>query len=111
MFVDCDADSGVDESTQQETGDHQAADQKMDPVLAARRVSSSRIPRKTPPDSPLKKAPRARSTAPSEKKRMPRSKSVPKSNFAFSVAPPMDNIKKGENSYLVLCSHPPTGQL
>ena len=99
MFVDGDADSGVDESTQQETGDHQAADQKMDPVLAARRVSSSRIPRKTPPDSPLKKAPRARSTAPSEKKRMPRSKSVPKSNFAFSVAPTMDNIKKGENSF------------
>ena len=58
---------------------------------------SSRIPRKTPPDSPLKKAPRARSTAPgADKKRLPRSKSVPKSTFAFSLAPPPPPLKKGE---------------
>ena len=53
------------------------------------------FPRKTPPDSPLKKASRARSTAPPEKRRFPRSKSVPKVPFAFSAAPPVESIKKG----------------
>ena len=87
FFPDGDADSGVDESTQ--------AEQTTDPSEPARRPTTSRIPRKTPPDSPLKKVSRARSTAPPEKRRVPRSKSVPKVPFAFSAAPPVESIKKG----------------
>ena len=57
---DGDADSGVDESTQaQETVEQPEP----------KRMMSSRIPRKTPPDSPMK---RARSSNPPETRRMPR---------------------------------------
>jgi len=81
--TDGDADSGVDESTQS----HEQVEQ-----TEPKRMMSSRIPRKTPPDSPMK---RARSSNPPETRRMPRSKSVPKppfSSFSLSVAP--DSTKR-----------------
>jgi len=90
--TDGDADSGVDESTQA----HEIVEQP-----EPKRMMSSRIPRKTPPDSPLK---RARSSNPPESRRMPRSKSVPKppfSSFSLAVAPepnkkvPMNKIVVG----------------
>lgn len=90
--TDGDADSGVDESTQAQEHVEQPE---------PKRTMSSRIPRKTPPDSPLK---RARSSNPPESRRMPRSKSVPKppfSSFSLSVAPetskrvPMNKIVVG----------------
>ena len=79
----------MDESTQ-------ATEQTTEAAETGKRPTTSRIPRKTPPDSPLKKATRARSTAPPEKRRVARSKSVPKVPFAFSAAPPVEAIKKGE---------------
>jgi len=88
--TDGDADSGVDESTQA----HETVEQP-----EPKRMMSSRIPRKTPPDSPMK---RARSSNPPETRRMPRSKSVPKPPFSsFSLAPetsrkvPMNKIVVG----------------
>jgi len=90
--TDGDADSGVDET---ETAQPEPESRERREEAGARqRAATSRIPRKTPPDSPLKKAPRARSSAPTEKRRMPRSKSVPKSNFAFSLAPPPEPVVK-----------------
>jgi len=97
--TDGDADSGVDESTQ---GAEQAAE-TMEPV---KRPTTSRIPRKTPPDSPLKKNHRARSVAPPEKRRVPRSKSVPKVPFAFSAAPPVESIKKVPMNKIVVGAAP-----
>lgn len=47
--ADGDADSGVDESTQ-------ATEQSTEAAETGKRPTTSRIPRKTPPDSPLKKA-------------------------------------------------------
>jgi len=110
--TDGDADSGVDETIEvhQESSHDQAeaADrgESGSGGSTTRRIISSRIPRKTPPDSPLKKTPRARSSAPTEKRRMPRSKSVPKSTFAFSVAPPVESIKKVPMNKIVVGSAP-----
>jgi len=104
--ADGDADSGVDETLESaqpepEPGRRESASG------VQRRAISSRIPRKTPPDSPLKKAPRARSTAPGlDKRRLPRSKSVPKSNFAFSLAPPPPPPKKVPMNKIVVGNAP-----
>lgn len=98
--ADGDADSGVDESTQ-------AKEQATESTESARRPTTSRIPRKTPPDSPMKKnTSRARSSAPPEKRRFPRSKSVPKVPFAFSAAPPLESIKKVPMNKIVVGAAP-----
>jgi len=97
--ADGDADSGVDESTQ-------ATEQTTEAAETGKRPTTSRIPRKTPPDSPLKKATRARSTAPPEKRRVARSKSVPKVPFAFSAAPPVEAIKKVPMNKIVVGAAP-----
>eukprot|EP00092_Neocalanus_flemingeri_P007166 GFUD01007743.1.p1 GENE.GFUD01007743.1~~GFUD01007743.1.p1 ORF type:complete len:372 (+),score=95.37 GFUD01007743.1:227-1342(+) len=108
--TDGDADSGVDESTQAQEHVEQPE---------PKRMMSSRIPRKTPPDSPLK---RARSSNPPETRRMPRteremeddgcldfegSKSVPKppfSSFSLSVAP--DSSKRVSMNKIVVGNAP-----
>jgi len=72
---DGDADSGVDETTQGK-----------DPEAAVRK--GSRIPKKTPPESPQK---RSRQLNPLDTRRMPRhfrSKSVPKAPFTTFSTPP-----------------------
>jgi len=93
--TDVDADSGVDESTQAA----EVAEQN-----EPKRLLSSRIPRKTPPDSPMK---RARSSHPPESRRMPRSKSVPKPPFSsFSLAPAPDTHKKVPMNKIVVGSAP-----
>jgi len=92
---DGDADSGVDESTQA---------QEMVEQNEPKRMMSSRIPRKTPPDSPMK---RARSSHPPETRRMPRSKSVPKPPFSsFSLAPALDTAKKVPMNRIIVGNAP-----
>merc|ERR1711913_221952 len=49
---------------------------------------------------------RARSVAPPEKRRVPRSKSVPKVPFAFSAAPPIESIKKVPMNKIVVGAAP-----
>merc|ERR1711993_200527 len=46
------------------------------------------------------------STAPPEKRRVPRSKSVPKVPFAFSAAPPLESIKKVPMNKIVVGAAP-----
>jgi len=96
--TDGDADSGVDENTQAEQTEK--AEQ--------RKSLSSRIPKKTPPESPMKKsASRARSTNPPERRRMPRSKSVPKANFSnFSLTPAPVPVKKVPMNKIVVGNAP-----
>ena len=60
LISDGDADSGVDESTQA---------LEIVEQTEPKRMMASRIPRKTPPDSPMK---RARSSNPPVSRRMPR---------------------------------------
>jgi len=76
-ITECDADSGVDETTQSSTEPSRT-----------KPVTASRIPRKTPPESPIKRAPRPEQIQqkPAGPRRIPRSKSVPKQPFAsFSL--------------------------
>jgi microtubule-associated protein tau len=89
---DGDADSGVDETTQGK-----------DPETAARK--GSRIPKKTPPESPLK---RSRELKPLDIRRMPRSKSVPKAPFNTYSTPPSssDSIKKVPMNKIVVGATP-----
>jgi len=93
--TDGDADSGVDESTQALEVVEQTE---------PKRMMASRIPRKTPPDSPMK---RARSSNPPVSRRMPRSKSVPKPPFSsFSLAPALDTSKRVPMNKIVVGNAP-----
>lgn len=105
---ECDADSGVDESTQ-------ALEQGEGVELRAR-PQTSRIPRKTPPDSPMKKpnlekrssisqdkvrAHQGRAQQAGEGRRMPRSKSVPKPFSSVSLSVPEPTKKVSMNKVVV----------
>lgn len=95
--TDVDADSGVDESTQgKESGE------------ISPRKSHSRIPKKTPPASPLKRSRQMADGRP----RMPRSKSVPKPAFSTFSTPPStsDSIKKVPMNKIVV-GHAPSPNL
>ena len=85
--TETDIDSGVDENTQH--GD-------TSPKTGS---SGSRIPRKTPPESPIKQT-RSRKTRPDGTPNFPRSKSVPKPftgilSLAPSTADSVTAVKKG----------------
>jgi len=93
--TECDADSGVDETTQSSTEPSRT-----------RPATASRIPRKTPPESPIKRIPRPEQTQQKSAgpRRIPRSKSVPKqpfTSFSLSAAPtpskkvPMNKVSVG----------------
>ena len=62
--TDGDADSGVDESTQGDQGEQEGVE-----LRRPQTATISRIPRRTPPESPMK---RARPPQQSETRRMPR---------------------------------------
>merc|ERR1719305_1982042 len=97
---DGDADSGVDETTQGVT-DGEPAESRTRPTTA------SRIPRKTPPESPMK---RARPHQPADaSRRMPRSKSVPKPFSSVSLSVP-ETVKKVPMNKVVV-GHAPSPNL
>jgi len=94
LNADVDADSGVDESTQG----------KDSAEISSPRKSHSRIPKKTPPASPLKRSRQMAEGRP----RMPRSKSVPKPAFSTFSTPPStsDSIKKIPMNRIVVGNAP-----
>jgi len=91
---DVDADSGVDETTQaKENGEVK---------------KPSRIPKKTPPQSPQK---RARQLNPLDSRRMPRSKSVPKPAFTTFSSPPSSSESKKVPMNKVVVGYTPSPNL
>jgi len=104
-LADGDADSGVDETTQ---GVAEPAESRTRPTTA----TISRIPRKTPPESPMKtpSKQRARPHQPADaSRRMPRSKSVPKPFSSVSLSVP-ETVKKVPMNKVVV-GHAPSPNL
>ena len=95
-FTDGDHDSGVDENTQHPVGES-----------PTKKVGSggatTRIPKKTPPVSPVKVAARSRATGGAAGGgRVPRSKSVPKPFTSWATPPSTsESAKKGAYSFLI----------
>ena len=106
--LETDVDSGVDENTQQGDGS---------PKTGSGGTTASRIPRKTPPESPVKN--RSRRPRPDGAPNFPRSKSVPKPFTGIFSIPPSTSesvtLKKGRkekkssfsilNEYYFFCSY------
>ena len=96
LFTDGDHDSGVDENTQHPVGES-----------PTKKVGSggatTRIPKKTPPVSPVKVAARSRATGGAAGGgRVPRSKSVPKPFTSWATPPSTsESAKKGAYSFLI----------
>ena len=79
IFTETDADSGVDESTQNGTS----------PNKPNGSGNGSRIPKKTPPATPHKSRGRSSDEKPGVQRRPVRSKSVPKPFTSFTLAAPI----------------------
>ena len=96
LFTDGDHDSGVDENTQHPVGES-----------PTKKVGSggatTRIPKKTPPVSPVKVPARSRATGGAAGGgRVPRSKSVPKPFTSWATPPSTsESAKKGAYDFLI----------